>query len=1110
MKNYLLTTAICLGIILNTVNAQQKTAFKKIAKNYFVMPSGATSEDYLPQTLIFKVKSGFRNVCDKESINIPVLQDALNTLGIKEMYKQFPNHTVPERPTNSLGQKLTDLSLIYRLKYSSNTPIEDAVNLLYQSGVLEYVCLSVTPKPMFTPNDTYVSSNQYALKRIKAFDAWDIEQGDTNVVIGITDTGFELTHEDLGANMKYNYADPIDGIDNDNDGYIDNFRGWDMSMNDNDPAWVTHSHGVGVAGAAAATTNNGKGIAGVGFNCKYLPVKCMDDLSNTLMTNTYESIVYAADHGSKIINCSWGGTLMPGQYGQDVIDYAVINKDIVVVASAGNNGNTDVFYPASYNYVVSVAAVDSNDLKPSISCYGYYIDVASPGKSVYLTYKNNAYGNGTGTSVAAPEVSGGAALIRSHFPNLSALQVLQLLKSSADKIDTLAGNAAYVDALGAGRINLYKALTDSISPGIMMISKNITDGNDENYYSNDTLSITAEFANLLAPTSNLTVTLSSTDSNVNIINGSINLGVINTLNEKDNNNNPFKVAILSSATTDEEIPLKVTYSDGAYTSFEYIVFKVNQDYLNIVPNQIATTLTGIGRIGYNGTFASEGNSITYHDYGLAYASSFLIGNSASNVEDGFYSGTLLYDYTYDNDFTTIDNIKEVKPAVYADNDYYTKFNDNNATAPLGVEVAQRTYAWNETGYDKFIIVEYDVKNTNVSTLSNLYAGIITDWDIFYSTLNAAHIDTTHKIGYAKSLTHNIFTGVHLITSGNFISYGIDWNQDNGSVGYYVDGGFSDAEKFTCLTTMRDSAGYTGSAYGEDVGNSVSMGPFSLNASASTTIAFAIMVGSSEGELQNIAAAADEKYNLMHSPMAIIENQINNTCNASCNGEAEVGIAGGAQPFSYLWTDADSQTTAVATNLCAGNYSVVVADANGVFDTLAVNITEPDPIITSLSGGIDDGNCNGEATVDTIFGGTSPYTYLWNDSLLQTDSNATMLCYGMYTVMILDANGCVHYDSVNVNLWVGINELSISNGLGNYYPNPTSGKLVLDVNIAKVGNYEMGIYNVTGEKVFDIVNGKLSQQNYKYTIDVSSLPAGAYFIQFMSDEGTQAKKIIIAR
>ncbi|GAI36367.1 unnamed protein product, partial [marine sediment metagenome] len=126
------------------------------------------------------------------------------------------------------------------------------------------------PELLYTPDDP-LNIYQYYLDTIKAYDAWEICKGDSNIVIGITDTGVDIDHEDLQGNIYYNYNDPINGIDDDNDGFIDNFRGWDLGENDNNPQWEINDHGVVVTGIAGARTDNGIGISGVGFKSRFLP-----------------------------------------------------------------------------------------------------------------------------------------------------------------------------------------------------------------------------------------------------------------------------------------------------------------------------------------------------------------------------------------------------------------------------------------------------------------------------------------------------------------------------------------------------------------------------------------------------------------------------------------------------------------------------------------------------------------------------------------------------------------------------------------------------------------------------------------------------------------------
>ena len=256
---------------------------------------------------------------------------------------------------------------------------------------------------------------QYQISQINAFSAWDIEKGDTNVVIGIVDDGCQWNHPDLAANVKINYADPINGIDDDHDGYIDNYRGWDLGNNDNDPnndGPGALAHGTHVAGDADAVTDNAIAIASPGFNCKFLPVKVTD--FSGVITVGYEGIVYAADHGCSVINCSWGAT-EGANYQQDIINYASINKNALVIAAAGNDNADETFYPASYNHVISVANVDGSDVKASTSDYNYNVAVSAPGENIYSTTYDSVYTLLSGTSMSCAVAAGAAAIIKSHF-----------------------------------------------------------------------------------------------------------------------------------------------------------------------------------------------------------------------------------------------------------------------------------------------------------------------------------------------------------------------------------------------------------------------------------------------------------------------------------------------------------------------------------------------------------------------------------------------------------------------------------------------------------------------------------------------------------------------
>ena len=166
--------------------------------------------------------------------------------------------------------------MLYELEYNPGITFNKLKGLLLGTGVVSYVEPVYIPEILQMPNDPLADSlkgNQYYLKAMKAYKGWDIQKGDSSVVIAVLDTGINLFHEDLKKKIKYNYADPINGIDDDKDGYVDNFHGWDMADNDNDPTADANTHGIMVSGVIAAGANNGKGLAGVGYNCKILPIK---------------------------------------------------------------------------------------------------------------------------------------------------------------------------------------------------------------------------------------------------------------------------------------------------------------------------------------------------------------------------------------------------------------------------------------------------------------------------------------------------------------------------------------------------------------------------------------------------------------------------------------------------------------------------------------------------------------------------------------------------------------------------------------------------------------------------------------------------------------------
>lgn len=851
-SKFTVTFVLCISVCIAIAQNNRSTPGA-----HFKMPANVNASDYLSNTIVFKVKPEYRSSCNKSSVNVTALQSAFDGIGTTSISKIFPNKTAPDQLRNEQGNELVDLSLIYKLQYTADVNIVKAINRILATGMVVYAEPFYVPHLFYTPNDASIGL-QYALTKINAFLAWNVTMGDTNVVIGIVDTGTDWDHPDLQGNIKYNYADPINGIDDEGDGYVDNYRGWDCADGDNNPMVAggggNQAHGSHVSGCAAATTDNGIGVASPGFNCKFLPVKAsLDSDPNAYLVAGYEGIIYAADHGCAVINCSWGSG-GGGQFGQDAITYATINEDALVVCAAGNNGTEIVFFPSSYTYALSVASTASNDGKSSFSNYGIYIDICAPGSNIYSTYYNNGYGYSSGTSMASPVAAGAAGIVKSQFPLYNAIQVGEKLRVTCDNIYGVSGNGLYQDKLGKGRINLYNALVQA-SPSVRMENRIATDNNDDSFVIGDTIHFSGDFVNYLDPTTNLNVTLSTTSPYVTILNNSFSIGALGTLASVNNSATPFLVKVNAGTPLNAKISFKLTYIDGAYNDFQLFEETMNVDYINITINDVATTQTSKGQLFWNNTGQLDGLGFDYNNNQLVYDGGPMIGNN-NQVSDMMRSGP----GAFDTDFQSSLRITKTLPSVQSEFDLYGKFSDNPATSPLKIRVTHKTFAWSTPGNRKYIIVEYSIKDTGTTALTSLYAGIFADWDVMDYNLNKAGEDAARKMGYVWSTQANgLYAGIKLLTSGPWKHYALD-NVAGGSGGVDMYNDYLSAEKYTTLSTNRPAAG--GAGTGNDVCDVVSSGPFSLAPGDSVIVAFAILAGDNLADLQESADSAQVHYNTL--------------------------------------------------------------------------------------------------------------------------------------------------------------------------------------------------------------------------------------------------------
>lgn len=291
-------------------------------------------------------------------------------------------------------------------------------------------------------------------------------QNTQNIIVAIVDTGIDYQHEDLKDVVWKNEKEiPGNGIDDDQNGYIDDIYGINTLVRDaQGRATVnnkdTHSHGTHVAGTIGARQNNGIGIAGIASNVKLMGIRTVPNNSDETDVDVAEAFVYAAKNGAKIINCSFGkgrnegGNLIP-----ETLKYIQDNYGVLVVAAAGND-SSDIdsrpTWPASHKSenLLVVASTTSSGGMSGFSNYGKTsVDVAAPGSSIYSTTPGNRYESMSGTSMASPTTAGVAAEVLSHFPNLSPIQLKEVLMNSVTKVDRFTGKM-----ISGGRVDLLKAL----------------------------------------------------------------------------------------------------------------------------------------------------------------------------------------------------------------------------------------------------------------------------------------------------------------------------------------------------------------------------------------------------------------------------------------------------------------------------------------------------------------------------------------------------------------------------------------------------------------------------------------------------------------------------
>jgi len=741
-------------------------------------------------------------------------------------------------------------------------------------------------------------------------DAWNLSQGSRDIIVAVVDGGVDYTHPELNENLWVNQeeippttftqadengdnevtasevrtylqdngsdyngdgqitledalhsdSDFTDNIDNDNNEFTDDLFGWDFwesgSNNqnitqDNNPIHDATDHGTHVAGIATANTNNGQGVAGAAYNATYMPVKAGGAPNfEDVIGFGYEGILYAANNGADIINCSWsGGSASESEV--DIINLAT-QMGALVIASAGNEASR-TGYPARYDKTIAVGSVDTENNRSSYSNFGYKLDVLATGTDILSTSFNHNYISKTGTSMSAPVVSGLAVLVKDLHPNWGAERIGMQIRASANYIDN--SNPDLKNQLGHGSINAYQALNTNL-PGLKVVSQEFINSEGDKLSLGEEGTIEVRITNVGNNTSNLELELLSlNESEVELRNSQQQLGSFATGDTVDLS---FPITIASDFDLTEMPTFRLEFRDNSmnYDDFNALVYE-DMFFEILAGNNVKTSFGAEGTFGFSDPLSGRGGVGFIPRYpdgsgGYQEGNNLLFeGGLIMQFNEELLDAVRTTDGRVSRDFLPQDAVT-VEPTDNSNglkgSTRFVTLNDSAKRASIQLE----TFAYDDPGIRNVVFVKYTITNpTQFVIMNDMYVGLFNDWDIGNNSGNNniafSESDSLLYISDASSSSNQPIVAVaHLgpLSGALAIDNTIEGSQDSVTFGIYD--GFSDAEKEASLTsgTVRTDLQNT------DVSAVTSSGPYTLNPGAKITVGFAYAFGDDLNELRN--------------------------------------------------------------------------------------------------------------------------------------------------------------------------------------------------------------------------------------------------------------------
>jgi serine protease len=578
------------------------------------------------------------------------------------------------------------------------------------------------------PNDPEVPK-QSMLKLIRATQAWDVEDGSDSVIIGISDSGVRQDHEDLNDALFIRTSEiPDNNIDDDNNGYVDDYDGFSFSAkadgvgnaNANNPF---NGHGTSVAGICAARVNNSIGIAGVANTCKIFPLRTMPNGTSGIVYG-YESIMYCATNGIHVVNCSWGGQSR-SCIDEDVVAYAIA-RGTAVVAAAGNHGSASPFYPAAYSDVLSVGVVDASDNVVPMSGHGPAVDIMAPGHGSWSTANDGTYAGFCCTSGSAPIVSAVVALVRSRHPELGPVEACAVVRATATP-SPWASIPASIDPLllPQGRVDALSAVTASPDTLVSVVLDSVIvrgPRQTSRWTVGDTIEVRIRLRNDLAPIemkqmSNIRLTGDVSRGIELVDNQSFDLSI--TADKGQLQTLPpiqFVVTRKTDTATFAVVTLSGTCLGKPFQQVLSAPITPSKAYTTLSNQRLRVSIGDRGRIGNTDLQRGQGEGLTFDTYcGQLYECGYMVSANGRVVDN------VRAERGTNDHFRSIKGYMLPNPELGVMQDL-----DAPDSVRIGIQIEQRVALDSARG---LLIVDATVTNVSDSTLNDLALGWFSDWDL---------------------------------------------------------------------------------------------------------------------------------------------------------------------------------------------------------------------------------------------------------------------------------------------------------------------------------------------------------------------------------------------